>query len=67
MEEKQIKYMGWLISILLIIAGAYFIWPRIHINLLGVVLIYLGVRIFNFATWDEYKEKRIELLNKIYD
>ena len=67
MEEKQIKYIGWLISILLIIAGAYFIWPRIHINLLGVVLIYLGVRIFNFATWDEYKEKRIELLNKIYD
>ena len=67
MEEKQIKYIGWVISILLIIAGAYFIWPRIHINLLGVVLIYLGVRIFNFATWDEYKEKRIELLNKIYD
>ena len=62
MEEKQIKYIGWLISILLIIAGAYFIWHRIHINLLGDVLIYLGVRIFNFATWDEYKEKRKNLL-----
>ena len=66
MEENQIKYVGWSISLLLIIAGAYFIWPRIHINLLGVVLIYFGVRVFNFATWDEYKEKRIELLNKIF-
>ncbi|RZD42922.1 MAG: hypothetical protein CXT73_01830 [Methanobacteriota archaeon] len=61
-NEKRIKYGGWLLSLLLILAGAYFIWPRIHINLLGIVLIYVGVRIFNFSTFDEYKEKRIKLL-----
>jgi len=65
MNEKHIKYGGWLFSLLLIGAGAWFIWPRIHINLLGVVLVYLGIRIFNFATWDEYKEKRMELLDKL--
>ena len=65
MNEKHIKYGGWIISLFLISAGAWFIWPRIDINLLGVVLVYLGVRIFNFATWDEYKEKRTELLNKL--
>ena len=61
-NEKRIKYGGWITSLLLILAGAYFIWPRIHINLLGIVLIYLGVRIFNFSTFDEYKDKRIKLL-----
>ena len=33
MNEKHIKYGGWIISLLLISAGAWFIWPRIHINL----------------------------------
>tara|TARA_Y100001949_G_C15814078_1_gene254767 strand:- start:226 stop:444 length:219 start_codon:yes stop_codon:yes gene_type:complete len=64
-DEKYIKYGGWITSVLLILAGAYFIWPRIHINLVGIALIYFGVRVFNFATWDEYKEKRIELLHKL--
>ena len=64
-NEQQIKYGGWLVSLLFILAGAYFIWPRIHINLLGIVLIYLGVRIFNFSTFDEYKEKRMKLLHKL--
>ena len=64
-NEKWIKYGGWLISLLLILAGAYFIWPRIHINLLGIVLIYLGIRIFNFSTFKEYKEKRMKLLDKL--
>ena len=62
MNEKWIKFGGWLLSLLAILAGAYFIWPRIHINLLGIVLIYVGIRIFNFSTFDEYKEKRMKLL-----
>jgi hypothetical protein len=64
-KENWIRYGGWLLSLLLILAGAYFIWPRIHINLLGIVLIYVGVRIFNFSTWNEYKEKRKKLLDKL--
>ena len=62
MNEKWIKFGGWLLSLLAMLAGAYLIWPRIHINLLGIVLIYLGVRIFNFSTFEEYKEKRMNLL-----
>ena len=65
MNEKWIKFGGWLLSLLAILAGAYFIWPRIHINLLGIVLIYVGIRIFNFSTFDEYKEKRMKLLYKL--
>ena len=64
-NEKRIKYGGWLISLLLILAGAYFIWPHIHTSLLGIVLIYLGIRFFNLSTFDEYKEKRINILHKL--
>ena len=61
-KEKWMKYGGWLLSLLTILAGVYFLWPRIHIALLGITLIYLGVRIFNFSTFDEYREKRMNLL-----
>lgn len=64
-KEKLMMYGGWLLSLSAILAGAYFIWPRIHINLLGIVLIYLGIRIFNFSTFKEYKEKRMKLLDKL--
>jgi len=64
-KEKWMKYGGWLLSLLSILAGAYFVWPRIHINLLGIVLIYFGIQIFNFSTFDEYKEKRMKLLRKL--
>ncbi len=62
MNEKWIRYGGWLLSFLIVLAGAYFLWPHVHTSLLGIVLIYLGVRIFNFSTWDEYQEKRMQLL-----
>ena len=65
LNEKRIKYGGWITSLLLILAGAYFIWPHIHTSLLGIILIYLGVRIFNLSTFDEYKEKRINILHKL--
>ena len=64
-NEQRIKYGGWLLSFLTILTGAYFLWPNIHTSLLGIALIYLGVRIFNFSTWDEYKEKRINVLHKL--
>ena len=56
------KLGGWILSLIIILIGAYFIWPHIHTSLLGIVLIYLGVRIFNFSTFDEYKEKRMKIL-----
>ena len=62
MKMEWMKLGGWLLSLTTILFGAYFIWPHIHTSLLGIVLIYLGVRIFNFSTFDEYKEKRMKLL-----
>ncbi len=59
---EWMKLGGWLLSLTTILIGAYFIWPHMHTSLLGIVLIYLGVRIFNFSTFDEYKEKRMKIL-----
>jgi len=56
------KLGGWILSLIIILSGAYFIWPHIHTSLLGIILIYLGIRIFNFSTFDEYKEKRMKIL-----
>ena len=64
-KEKWMKYGGWLLSLLTILAGVYFLWPRIHIALLGITLIYSGVRIFNFSTFNEYREKRLNLLQSL--
>ena len=66
-KENWIKFGGWLLSFTVIVIGAYFIWPHIHVALLGLVLIYIGVRIFNFSTFEEYREKRIKLLHKLMD
>ena len=64
-KDKWMKIGGWILSFLTVLAGAFFIWPHLHTALLGIALIYLGVRIFNFSTWDEYKEKRINVLHKL--
>ena len=64
-KDKMFKYGGWLLSFLTIAIGASFLWPHFHVALLGFALIYLGVRIFNFSTFEEYKEKRVKLLNKL--
>ena len=66
-KEKLMMYGGWLLSLFAILAGASFLWPHIHVALLGFALIYLGVRIFNFSTFEEYREKRIKLLHKLMD
>ena len=59
---EWMKLGGWILSLIVILIGAYFIWPHIHTSLLGIVLIYLGVRIFYFSTFDEHKEKRMKIL-----
>ena len=64
-KDTMFKYGGWLLSFLTVAAGASFLWPHFHVALLGFALIYLGVRIFNFSTFEEYKEKRLKLLNKL--
>ena len=63
-KDKWVMIGGWLLSLLSIAAGAYFLWPHIHLDVLGLVLIYIGVRIFNFSTFEEYKEERMKLILK---
>ena len=65
--DKIFMYVGWGLSSCIIFTGLYFLWPRIHITILGLALIYLGVRVFNFSTFDEYKEQRMKLLYKLFD
>ena len=66
-KEKLMMYGGWLLSLSAILAGASFLWPHIHVALLVFALIYIGVRIFNFSTFKEYKEKRMKLLLKLFE
>ena len=64
-KEKIMRYGGWLLSLSTILIGVSFLWPHIHVALLGIAFVYLGIRIFNFSTFDEYKEKRMTLCNKL--
>ena len=64
-DENMIKVGGWLLSLLCIFAGLWFVWPHFHVALLGIGFLYLGVRVFNFSTFKEYKEHRKNLLFKL--
>ena len=64
-KDNVFRIVGWALSLLCMIIGSYFLWPHIHVALLGIVFFYLGVRIFNFATFKEYKEQRVKLLLKL--
>ena len=64
-KDTMFKYGGWLLSLSTILIGASFLWPHIHVALLGIAFVYLGIRIFNFSTFDEYKEKRMSLCNRL--
>ena len=64
-NEKIMRYGGWFLSLITILIGVSFLWPHIHVALLGIAFVYLGIRIFNFSTFDEYKEKRMTLCNKL--
>ena len=64
-KDMYLKVAGWALSLLCMSAGTYFLWPHIHVALLGIVFFYLAIRIFNFSTFEEYKEKRMKLLLKL--
>ena len=64
-DENVIKVGGWLVSLLCILIGLYFVWPHIHVALVGIGFLYLGVRVFNFSTFKEYAKKRQQLLLKL--
>ena len=66
-KDTMFKYGWWLLSFLTVAAGASFLWPHFHVALLGFALIYLGVRIFNFSTFEEYREKRMKVIHKFLD
>jgi len=64
-KDNVLRIAGWTLSLLCMTIGSYFLWPHIHVALLGIVFFYLGIRIFNFATFKEYKEQRVKLLLKL--
>ena len=64
-SENALRAAGWLLSLLCILIGSYFVWPHIHVALLGIGFFYLAVRIFNFSTFEEYEEDRRKLLRKL--
>ena len=64
-KDNVFRIVGWALSLLCMIIGSYFVWPHIHVALLGIVFFYIGIRIFNFATFKEYKEQRVKLLLKL--
>ena len=64
-KEDVLRLVGWALSLLCLMIGSYFVWPHIHVALLGIGFFYLGVRIFNFSTFGEYKEDRAKLLLKL--
>jgi len=66
-KDTNLRIAGWVISFLCMLIGSYFVWPYIHVALLGIAFFYLGIRIFNFATFKEYKEQRMKLLFKLSD
>ena len=63
--ENVIRVGGWLLSLLCILTGSYFIWPHIHVALLGIVFFYAGIKIFNFSTFKEYEKDRRKLSSKL--
>ena len=64
-KEDILRLVGWTLSLLCMIIGSYFAWPHIHVALLGLAFFYLALRIFNFSTFEEYKEDRVKLLLKL--
>ena len=64
-KDNTLRMAGWTLSLLCMIIGSYFVWPHIHVALLGIGFFYIGFRIFNFSTFKEYKEDRVKLLLKL--
>ena len=66
-KDNKLRLAGWTVSFLCMLIGSYFVWPHIHVALLGIAFFYLGIRVFNFATFKEYKDARVKLLLKLSD
>ena len=64
-KDEMFRIGGWILSLLCVVIGSYFVWPHIHVALLGIAFFYLGIKIFNFSTFKEYKEDRVKLLLKL--
>ena len=64
-KEDILRLAGWTLSLLCMMIGSYFVWPHIHVALLGIAFFYLGIRIFNFSTFEEYKPARQRLCSKL--
>ena len=64
-DENVIRVGGWLLSLLCILIGLWFVWPHFHVALLGIGFLYLGVRVFNFSTFKEYTKNRRQLLERL--
>jgi len=64
-KDTRLRIAGWALSFLCMLIGSYFLWPHIHVALLGIAFFYLSVKIFNFSTFKEYKEDRVKLLLKL--
>ena len=64
-KERIFVAAGWAVSAGAITAGGSFLWPHVHTALLGIVLLYLGVRVFNFVTFEENKESRRKWIAKL--
>jgi hypothetical protein len=65
MKDKHFRIVGWSLSLLCILIGTYFLWPHIHVALLGIAFFYAGIKIFNFSTFKEYEEERKKLSSKL--
>jgi len=65
LDEDVIRVCGWVCSLLCVLIGSYFVWPHIHVALLGIAFFYFAVRIFNFSTFKEYAEDRKKLLHRL--
>ena len=64
-KDTTLRIAGWSLSLLCLLIGSYFVWPHIHVALLGIAFFYLGIRVFNFSTFKEYKDARVKLLLKL--
>ena len=64
-KDTTLKLVGWALSLMCMVIGSYFLCPHIHVALLGIAFFYLGIRIFNFSTFEEYKKDRVKLLLKL--
>ena len=58
LRDNSIRVIGWVASLMFVSGGIYILFPRIHIALLGTLLVYAGVRVFNFSTFEKYRGTR---------